>query len=507
MLFDYESILYPGTDENLKEAVVSSSYLHDMQLDDILNAMARLCVNPAPLYRPICDASIVQYRQEVFRDLEVPSIRRKFSRFGKQIRGLQKYEVPSGSRELTLTDCSRLFSVADQYTSALSEFLNQFPYSSIHSVGLRSFLHFCRQCHTNPLVVRMRMDIVSLKRELHEVSFLLILGQDFIGVSKQTSGTSIDQRMSALFSRFGESYISGATCLAPSGNTDLHIENEILNLLATHYPGVFEKLVRFCSDYQNYIDPRLLRFADEIEIYSAYLDYTDRIQKSNLPFCYPEVSEVTDGCYASGAFDLVLAESLREQEQVPIQNDFSFNKVERILVVTGPNQGGKTTFARMVGQVHYLASLGFPIPCSSARLMLPSGYFSHFGDIAGSESGALKSDLIRLKEITDQIDSKSLVIINEIFASATMSDGLALGQRMMKELSKIGCFGVCVTFLEELASQSPNVVSMVGIVPKGDPGARTFLIRRKPPQGQAYAEFLAEANGLRYDQIIRRIQA
>jgi DNA mismatch repair protein MutS len=242
-------------------------------------------------------------------------------------------------------------------------------------------------------------------------------------------------------------------------------------------------------------------------LYLAYLDYMKRFASAGLSFCYPEVSTESKQIFARDAFDLALANTLVPKGAPVVCNDFALDGAERIFVVTGPNQGGKTTFARMFGQLPYLASLGFPVPGREARLFLPDQIFTHFEreeDIANLR-GKLEDELVRIHDILRQATSDSIVIMNESFGSTTLNDSLLLGTAVMKQLIARDLLCVYVTFVDELASLAPSSVSLMSTVVPDNPATRTFKVVRQPANGLAYAAAIADKYGLTYETLRRRI--
>jgi len=380
--------------------------------------------------------------------------------------------------------------------------------TELGSAGLRSFRDYLIAYASSESFLTLKSEMEGLKQSLGEIHYSIIIKNLTVRVKKYENEIDYSADIGDIFSRFRQGATKSYLLKMPSSIGLNHVEAQILDCVAKLYPEIFASLDEFCKAHASFIDETIDAFEREIQFYISYLDYIGPLRRAGLSFCYPDIVESDKNMYAQSYFDLALAKKVSMTSTRVVPNDFNLQGKERMIVITGPNQGGKTTFVRAFGQLHHLAAIGLPVPGTGARLSLYDVIFTHFEreETIKSQRGKLHDEIIRLHTSLERATSSSIFILNEIFTSTTVKDSLFLSRKVLEKILALDAIAICVTFLDELASMDDRIVSMVSCVDPQDPAIRTFKVERRPADGLAYARSIAEKYHLTYESLKNRLE-
>jgi DNA mismatch repair protein MutS len=482
----------------------------DLNLDQVLASMTagREEYDLAPFfYTPMSDVAAVDYRHEVLRDLEQQPVFDMVGRFAQRMHTMRQHVAQTKRLHYRYQQESLFLDAVDIYCQAVDTLAAELSDLDVTSRGFTALREYVADYVAGDAFASLAGETRERKEALAGVDYCVHIKGNRVRVSKYEGEADYSAEIEETFAKFKQGAVNSYRFKLPDVLEMNHVEAQVLDIVARLYPDVFLALDDYYARRRDYLDSMIGTFDREVQFLVAYLEYIERFKSAGLTFCYPDVSARATDVWGNRAFDLALANKLVPGKSAVVCNDFYLSDPERILVVTGPNQGGKTTFARMFGQLHYLASLGYPVPGRRARLSLPDRVFTHFEveeDIA-TLRGKLEDELFRVHEILEQATGDSIIVMNESFTSTTLNDALLLGTEVIAEVTELGSLCVYVTFVDELASLSDATVSMVSTVLPDNPAERTYRIVRKPADGLAYAAAIAEKYGLTYESLQRRI--
>ena len=460
-------------------------------------------------YSPVKELDAVSYRQEVFQDLERPAVYELVAAFARQTLVAKfAYRTQEMQKEQGLDyghyHRARWFlNAIEEYCDAVAALAAGLAEVTVGSRGLLGLRDYLERYVGSAAFSELQAETRRLEHALDAVKYCIVVKGGRVTVGRYSDEVDYSEQVRQTFERFQQGAVTDYRDVQPDWKEDDFAAVAVLHLVSKLYPDLCAALDSFCRQHAGYLDPTVALADREFQFYLAYLDYIRPLRQAGLTLSYPRMSAESKDEQVLDTFDLALAAKLLGEGSQVVCNDITLAGAERILVISGPNNGGKTTLARTVGQLHYLARLGCPVPGRDVHLFLCDQIFTHFEkeeDIA-TLAGKLQDELNRLHADLDRATPASVVILNEVFNSTTAADAQFLSRKILERVSELDALGVCVTFLEELSALNEKTVSMVSQVVPHDPATRTHKVIRIPADGRAYAHSIAEKYGLTYDRI------
>ncbi|MBR3346856.1 MAG: DNA mismatch repair protein MutS, partial [Solobacterium sp.] len=185
-----------------------------------------------------------------------------------------------------------------------------------------------------------------------------------------------------------------------------------------------------------------------------------------------------------------------------VANDLSMNEQESILLITGPNMGGKSTYMRQTALIVIMAQIGCYVPAAEVRMPVFDKIFTRIGasdDILSGQS-TFMVEMAEANRALQEATAKSLILFDEIGRGTSTYDGMALAQAMIEYIAAcVHAKTLFSTHYHELTSltESIGVVRNVHVVVKEDKEKVTFLYKVKEGRAdRSYGINVAKLAGL-----------
>jgi DNA mismatch repair ATPase MutS len=195
-----------------------------------------------------------------------------------------------------------------------------------------------------------------------------------------------------------------------------------------------------------------------------------------------------------GIYDPCLALNM---EAHVVGNDANADQQDLILI-TGPNQGGKSTLLRSIGLAQLMMQCGLFVPAESFTASTRDALFTHYKreEDTTMESGKLDEELSRMSEIVDHLSANSMILFNESFAATNEREGSEIARQIISALLEKHVKITFVTHQYEFAhafyeKNEGNVLFLRA--ERDEEGTRTFKVREGEPLQTSFGEDLYDS--------------
>lgn len=464
----------------------------DLELDTLFAAMAGedafvLDVVRKVMLNPLTDVAAIRYRQDVLGDcLAHAALFREILELAKDTLTIERrtswgfLHYPDSvlrrsleALELFVKALRQLRRTADEYGPAM------------RSEGLRTFFAELQRELTDDYFA----EIQAHARELEFRDGVFISahpGRAGTGEDLVLRKMPLDTRgwLRRLFGPKPESYSYHVPDRDESGFRALsELRDRGLNLVANALAQSNDHMLSYFQ---------LLRA--ELAFYLGCVRLKEELDGIGEPQTMPEPSASGSAVHhGSGLYDICLA--LKKQTQV-VGNMVSLDGKD-LVVITGANQGGKSTFLRAMGLCQLMMQCGMLVPAERMSVSIATGIFTHYKreEDTTMRSGKLDEELDRMSTIVDRLSPGALVLFNESFAATNEREGSEIATGIVDALRAVGIKVVFVTHLFTLAHglwERHASDAMFLRAQRRPDGTRTYILEEGEPLQTSFGRDLYE---------------
>lgn len=503
---------------------------------NIENILLNLCHDP----------QVIRYRQAILEDLlNQPDLAARFENLFPILDELMYTHYREDREKPTLHEVVWRMNELARFVeciNGLSDIFRDFG-EELHSEGLRLLGHEIAHIEREEIFQNLMQELPELLSQLNVIKSVTIgvnLDHNFhpveaslLSVNKETITS-----MSLLRKLFGKSSdgMQGIAPLhtaprdvKPGGLSARTIMDPLFQDLAKVLEKVCQPIAKALKRYVNINSGLLANLGQELRFYSGGVKLIQQVMACGLPMCKPElvpqeerVCEIEENYNLNLALYMMTEKNHQDLSDVVVRNEVIFGPQGRIIVLTGPNLGGKTTYIQAVGLTYILAQAGLYVAGTKARLSPVDNIYTHFPTEEQFEEGTgrLGDEVKRFHEMFARATRHSLMLLNESLSSTSPVESLFLAEDIVRILQLMGVRTIFATHLHKLAarvdtlnSETPDdskIISMVASlrdeesVDSDAPALqlkRTYKVVPSPPMRCSYAKELAQKYGVSFDQL------
>jgi DNA mismatch repair ATPase MutS len=483
-------LLYPDWDVDLQQPPSSNAQalIQDLELTTLFNAMAQgdpflFEVAKKVVLSSLTNLDTIRYRQQILQDClnNAPVIREMYSVAVEAIAREKKVwgvfrDYPSGILhrslevlELFVDSLKKLRQLADTHAERFV------------SAGCTTLFAMLRRELDDAYFATVQQHLKTLKfRKGVLMSAKLGKGNKGTSYVLRTPPAQPQRLIERLFAERPPTYSFTIAERDESGARALsELQDRGINLVANALAQSTDHLLSFFT---------MLR--TELAFYVGCLNLHAQLTKLGAPICFPQpVASGERRHTAQGLYDACLALTMKRR----VVGNAMQAEGKGLVIITGANQGGKSTFLRGIGLAQLMMQCGLFVPAESFCANVCERLFTHFKrkEDATMKSGKLDEELSRMSEIVGQLTPHALVLFNESFAATNEREGSEIARQIVSALVEKQIKVCFVTHLSEFARgiYAQRLENALFLRAERQPdGRRTFQLLEGEPLETSYGE-------------------